>query len=204
MCWSGPEGEPGEPGITPELVRKERKDKIKKINISMKTTVNFCGNCPFSYADYDDCAIGYSTVHVCTLAQFLKLKDYFILVSDGDEALKTPIWCPLKTEEFTFNFKEFSAERKQEIDSISKEIDVLQDYFDKNVDNDDLDESELDKKSNKLQALYTKLGELQKNEEEPYDFKVELNNSIDEIKAQLSTLEDFGTKLQESLGKLGE
>ena len=99
----------------------------------MKKTVNFCGNCPFSYADYDDWAIGSSTANICTLAQFLKLKDYFISVDNGDEELKTPNWCPLKTDEFTFNFKEFSAERKQEIDSTWKEIDELHSYFDKNV-----------------------------------------------------------------------
>jgi len=34
MCWSGPEGTSGEPGITPEMVRKERKDKINKIEMS--------------------------------------------------------------------------------------------------------------------------------------------------------------------------
>ena len=169
----------------------------------MKKTVNFCGNCPFSYADYDDFAIGYSTVHVCTLAQFLKLNEYFILVSDGTEEVKTPIWCPLKKEEFTFNFKEFSTERKQEIDSTFKEIEVLQDYFDKNEYNDDLDESEVDDQSNKIQALYTKFGELQSNEEETYDFKAELSKSIDELKEQLSTLEEVGNKLQESINNLG-
>ena len=34
MCWSGPEGTSGEPGITPEMVRKERKEKINKIEMS--------------------------------------------------------------------------------------------------------------------------------------------------------------------------
>ncbi len=169
----------------------------------MKKTVNFCGNCPFSYADYDDWAIGASTCNICTLAQFLKLKDYFISVDNGDEELKTPDWCPLKTDEFTFNFKEFSTERKKELDSTWKEIEELHNYFDNNEDNDDLDESELDEQSNKIQALYTKFGELQSNEEETYDFQTELNKSIDEIKEQLSTLEDVGNKLQESINNLG-
>jgi hypothetical protein len=171
--------------------------------MKMKKTINFCGNCPFKYSDYDDWAVGYSTCTVCTLAQFLKLNEYLILVSNGDEEVKTPDWCPLKTDEYTFNFKEFSVERKQEIDSTWEEIEVLQDYFDNGYDLD-YDDPEVVEKNNKVQALYTKLGELQSNEEETYDFKAELNKSIDEIKEQLSTLEDVGNKLEESLKKLGE
>jgi hypothetical protein len=167
----------------------------------MKKIVNFCGNCPFSYSDYDDFAVGCSTLNVCTLAQFVKLKDYFISVDNGDEELKTPEWCPLKTDEFTFTFKEFSVERKQEIDSTCKEIEVLQDYFDNTYDVD-YDDPEVVEKNNKVQKLYTKLGELQSNEEQ--NDEDELSKSIDIIKEQLLSLENASIILQESLGKLGE
>ena len=169
----------------------------------MKKTINFCGNCPFKYSDYDDYALGYSTVTTCTLSKFLKLEDDCILVSDGDAELKTPIWCPLKTDEFTFDFKEFSTERKIEIDSTLKKIEVLQNYFDNTYDVD-YDNPDVIEKNTKLQTLYTTYNELQSNEDVEYDFQTELNKSIDEIKIQLSTLESVGNKLQESINNLGE
>jgi len=167
----------------------------------MKKTINFCGNCPFKYSDYDDFALGYSTVTTCTLARSLKLKDDCILVSDGDVELKTPEWCPLKTEEFTFCFKEFSADRKTEMNSTWKEIEILQDFFDNTYDIE-YDDPEIVEKNDKLQKLYTKFGELQSNEDE--DFQTELNKSIDEIKDQLYALEDVADKLQKSINNLGE
>ena len=173
----------------------------------MKKTINFCGNCPFSYSDYNDFAVGYSTVNVCTLAQFLKLKNYCISVNNGDEVLITPEWCPLKTEEFTFGFKEFSVERKQEINSTWKEIEMLENCFDNIDDYADYDAPENVENSIQLQNLYTKLGELQNNEESLFDnedFQNELSKNLDEIKKQLSTLEDVGNKLQESLNNIGE
>ena len=172
----------------------------------MKKTINFCGNCPFSYSDYDDYALGYSTITTCTLSRFLKLKDDCISLSDGDEELSTPNWCPLKTEEYTFNFKEFSTERNNEINATWKEIDVLQDYFEtKEYYHTDFKTPEYLEKDEELKNLYTKLGELQNNEEETFDekkFQEELNKGLDEIKEQLSSLEEFGNKLQDSLSKL--
>jgi len=169
----------------------------------MKKTINFCGNCPFKYSNYDDYALGYSTVTTCTLSKFLKLEDDCILVSDGEKELKTPNWCPLKTDEFTFDFKEFSTERKIEIDSTLKKIEVLQNYFDNTYDVD-YDNPDVIEKNTKLQTLYTTYNELQSNEDVEYDFQTELNKSIDEIKIQLSTLESVGNKLQESINNLGE
>lgn len=166
----------------------------------MKKIVNFCGNCPFRYSDYDDFAIGYSTATNCTLAMFLRQKDYCILMSDGDEEVKTPEWCPLKNEEFTFNFKEFSAERTQEIDSTFKEIEELNKYFD--TTEVDYYDPDFLRKDNKLQELYTRLGELQGNEES--NKEDDLSKSIDIIKEQLLELENASKVLQESLGKLGE
>ena len=171
----------------------------------MKKTINFCGNCPFSYADYDDWAVGYSTANVCTLAQFLKLNEYLILVSDGDEELKTPEWCPLKTEEFTFNFKEFSTKRKDEIDSTWKEIEELNNLY---VNEDeDYDSPKVIERDNRLGELYDKFGKLQSNEEETFDqeeFQNDLSKQIDAIKEHLSTLEDVSNKLQQSLDNFGE
>ena len=174
----------------------------------MKKTINFCGNCPFSYSDYDDFAVGYSTMNICTLSKFLKLKEDCISMSDGhncDEESKTPNWCPLKTEEFTFEFKEFSSKRKDEIDSTWKEIEVLRDLSDKY--DGDYDEPNFIEQENKLQGLYTKFGNLQNNEDEILDdgeFNNELIKQIDCIKEQMFELNEVTNKLQETLNNLDE
>jgi polyhydroxyalkanoate synthesis regulator phasin len=168
----------------------------------MKKTINYCGNCPFSYSDYDDFAIGYSTADICTLSRFLKLKDDCILVSNGDEELKTPNWCPLKTEEFTFGYKEFSTKRQQEIESTKEELEILQNCVEKYEDYDNPIAIEM---SNNIQNLYNRLGELQSNENEEDSenyFQTELNENINEIKDQLFKLENAGNKLQDFFNNL--
>ena len=39
----------------------------------MKKVINFCGNCPFLYSDFNPDSAGYSTIDICQLNVFLKL-----------------------------------------------------------------------------------------------------------------------------------
>jgi hypothetical protein len=76
----------------------------------MKKVVNYCGNCPFLYEEndiYDE-----SVKHICVLSKNLDLYFYCIdTVECVFDEKSTPVWCPLKKEEYTFTFKEFSNER---------------------------------------------------------------------------------------------
>lgn len=68
-----------------------------------------CFECPFRYSDYDDFAIGDDTIEVCTLAQHLRLKQYFIdsydtKANQSYKKLKTPIWCPVKEKPLLLKF----------------------------------------------------------------------------------------------------
>ena len=175
----------------------------------MKKTVNYCGNCPFLYSDYDDFAVGYSTVDVCNLSRFLKLEKDCISVYDGfenDEKIETPEWCPLKTESFSFEFKEFSKERLQAIESAKKEIEEYDKFFNMREDEIDYDDPEVIEKTENITKLYTTLNDLYQSEEtfNDEDFQNDLNVEIEKIKEQLKNLEDVGSKLQETFNNIGK
>ena len=162
--------------------------------------VNFCGNCPFLYSDYNPDSAGYSTIDICQLASFLKKKLYNISVHDEcgrDSNSKTPDWCPLKVEDFSFTFKEFSSKRKQEIKVVSDEIDELEDFFDGNYCDSSYENTTYDAKANRLQELYTKLQELNKSEENVEFFNDEFKQKVEEFKEQIASLEIEGNKLQD-------
>jgi len=162
----------------------------------MKTTVNFCGNCPFFCSEYDDFSIHDSITTKCNLSAFLKNDEYFI--SDTDK--QNPDWCPLKKEEFVFDFRNFSSERLQEIDLIKIEADELEEYFDKNeYYHTDFKDSEFKKSEERLLYLYNKLNELYSNEDVPL---IDILN-IDKIKDQISYLDEISIKLEETIKKLG-
>jgi len=174
----------------------------------MKTIVNFCGNCPFYVTNYDDFAVGKSTWYTCNLSQYLKEKEYFLPDEDtvNFDNLSSPDWCPLKKEEYSFEFKKFSTQRVQEIDKNDEEIKQLSDFFEMREDEADYDDPEFIKKSEQLTKLYYKSEELHNNEDLGFysdDFQEDLNQKIEEIKEQLSALENAGSKLQETFSKLG-
>ena len=62
-----------------------------------------CSNCPFSYDEYDDFAIGNNTIEICTLSSFYHLDDSIIDIydmHDDEKITDTPKWCPLKKDSF--------------------------------------------------------------------------------------------------------
>ena len=179
----------------------------------MKKIVSFCGNCPFLYSDFDpDCA-GHSTIDICQLARFLNLSPDHISVHDEcgrDPNAKTPDWCPLKKEQLTIEFREFSDETKQEIEKVKTEIAELEAFFDDNVD---YNSPIYITKTEQLQQAYNKLIELESNIEDKsnvdlssfgQEFNESINNQIDEIKSKLSYLDTAGNKLQEILTNIGK
>lgn len=130
----------------------------------MNIKVNFCGNCPFLYSDFNPDSSGYSTIDICLLARFLRQIPDYISVHDNcgsNPNAKTPGWCPLNKANFEIEFQEFSIERKQEIQKISNEIDELEDFMN---NFDSYEEPDYIAKSEQLQNAYTKLQELQSNE----------------------------------------
>lgn len=161
----------------------------------MKKTINFCGNCPFVYSHYDDFAVGDSTLDICTLARFLNLKEDIISVHNemgyGGNS-DTPDWCPLKKEDFTFTFNNFSSERQKEIESVSFELTELMKIEEKLEEDDE----EL---YAKIQDLNNKLCNLYENEEKEESLE-ELN---EEIQKQLNTLAQETIKLQDTFKNLG-
>ena len=170
----------------------------------MKKTVNFCGNCPFLYSDYDDFAVGCSTVDICNLARFLKKSEDCISVHDGydnDTESSTPEWCPLKEEEFIFYFKDFSSELLNEISSTKSDIKKLEEFFDMREDEVDYDDPIIEEKSEKIKELYNKLDELYNNEDS--NFEEDLTEQLDKFKEQLLSLEDLGIKLTDTFNNLG-
>lgn len=169
----------------------------------MKQTVNFCGNCPFLSSEYDDFAVGHSTVDKCLLAQHLGQDDYFVSIHDNfgqDFEASTPVWCPLKKEEFSFDFKEFSDERKQNLESTKNEILELENFFDMREDEVDYDDPEIIEKTDNIRKLYSKLNELYSNEELSEDdvLKNEINDGIEKINEQLTLLKEISSKFSET------
>jgi hypothetical protein len=72
--------------------------------------VTGCVDCPFHYTNYDDFAVGNDTLEICLLKQRMDTEnkvnaDYFIDCWDTkhseDIVLKTPEWCPIKSEGVT-------------------------------------------------------------------------------------------------------
>ena len=167
----------------------------------MKKTVNFCGNCPFFVTSYDDFAIGESFTYSCNLSEFKKNEEYFL-----DSNHDTPDWCPLKEEEVTFNFREFSPERLEEINKIDAQIIEIDKYFGIHDWEDHHEDEEFIKNSDKLRDLYNRLSELQDNEEIPYyqEFQEDLKKALDGIKEQLSVLEQGGINLKDAFSNLGK
>jgi hypothetical protein len=174
----------------------------------MKTIVNFCGNCPFLYSNYDDYSTGFSTIDECNLARFLQLETYTISIHNNmgyDENAKTPEWCPLKKEACTFSFQEFAPEKAVEIESIKKEIEKLNEFFD-TLTGENYSIEIVGEKTDELRDLYEKLSELQSNQETVNsEFGTEeFQSQIDEVKEKLSILEDAGNKLQALINNLEE
>lgn len=170
----------------------------------MKKTVNFCGNCPFLYSDYDDFAVGSSTIDICNLARFLKKPNDCVSVHDDygyDTESTTPEWCPLKDEEFVFDFKEFSTERLQEISNIKSDITKIEEFFDMREDEVDYDDPIVVEKNKEISELYYKLDELYNNEDSTEE--EDLNEQLDKIKEQILSLEEVGNKLKNTFNNLG-
>lgn len=166
----------------------------------MKKTVNGCINCPFYHTEYDDYSMGEPETNICVLSQYLKLDNYFI---ELDENEYSPEWCPIKNEEYTIKFKEFSDKRKNDIIDINKKISEHNYQFDENSDNDDFDYVANNIES---QELYKKFDELITSDDlETYndDIKDEFKDSIEQVKKQLTNLEELETKLNNELNKLG-
>ncbi len=69
----------------------------------------------------------------------------------------TPEWCPLKKEEFSFDFKEFSNERLQNIEMTKKEISELDNFFEMNENEVDYDDPIIMEKTDNLRKLYSKV-----------------------------------------------
>jgi len=165
----------------------------------MKKIVNGCVNCPFYHTEYDDYSMGEPEKNICVLSQYLKLDNYFI---ELDENEYSPEWCPIKNEEYTLKFKEFSDKIKSDISTINKKIYEHEYQYDKNSDNDDFDYV-----ANNIEhkELYKKLDELMMNDElesNDDDIKEDFNNSIDQVKNQLTNLEKLGNKLNDELNNL--
>lgn len=82
---------------------------IEKNMKSVEIVVEGCWNCPFAYYEYDDFAVGVSTIDKCNLAFFLNLQDYFISVHNNiglDPSIKEPpSWCPIKNKSHNISLK---------------------------------------------------------------------------------------------------
>lgn len=159
----------------------------------MKKIVNFCGNCPFFYGELGELN---ENRYVCVLSANLNLNfSYLNTINDEIDETTTPDWCPLKKEEYTFSFINFSDKRLEEIHNVRKQINEYSELDDEQND-----------KSDKIDELTSKLLELQKNEEVDNipneNIELEINKSIEEIKNQMTYIEDVSNKLQQMLNNL--
>lgn len=83
-------------------------------------TVKNCNDCPFSYREYDDYAVGEDTIEICLLAIHHNQKDYIIDVynqfekNDCDceevcsciqDIIETPGWCHLKQNNYNIKYE---------------------------------------------------------------------------------------------------
>lgn len=126
----------------------------------MKTIkVKWCGGCPFINSDYDDYAVGHSTIDSCNLMDFFGMKSN-ISVHDNigtDPDIKTPNNCPLKSENFSIIFEPFTPEEQNEISLLKEQIKVLEEECCELFE----DNPEYLKKNDELMELYKKLNKLQ-------------------------------------------
>ena len=151
----------------------------------MRTTVNYCGNCPFILSKKGN-------IFGCILASFLQLEDSEI-IEDFIEELSAPDWCPLK-EEYSFSLIQFSTERRNEINRVKNEIEDLKILM------KSTDDSIVAQSSYKLQIAYSELDSLMENEE---NLDLYVAKSVEEIKEQLTKLEEAGKNMQIFINKLG-
>ena len=168
----------------------------------MEKKINFCGNCPFFVIQFDNFE---SVTNTCNLARFQKKEDYSL---DFEAYLETPEWCPLKKEEYLLKFKKFSPERINEINSVKAEIEELEAYFSEReyYHTDTIKNEEYVEKDRRLIELYSKLDKLHENEELSFyqeDFQNDILQKVNEIRDQLSDLENAGAALQEAFSKIG-
>lgn len=169
----------------------------------MEKIINYCGNCPFFVSEYDDFAIGHSTIDTCKLSKYLNNEEYIISTHDGmhGDVSNTPDWCPLKVDYYSFSFKEFSKKRKEEIDNVTKEIIELSKLID---ENEDYESDEFIKTNNRLTELYNMLSMLYNNEEfSEEDFTKEITDKVEDIKKYLEQLEENTLKITEKFKNLG-
>lgn len=167
----------------------------------MKKTVNFCGNCPFMYSEYDDFSDNFTDI--CTLSKFLNKKEYIISQSDGVDVHyenEPPKWCPLKEEKVELDFKPFSENRQKEINELKEKIITLSNDIDSD-DEIDID----DERYSKLEKLNSELDLLFKNEDiDIDDFANELKNSVNQINEQIEELVKASEKLSDTFNDLGD
>jgi hypothetical protein len=164
----------------------------------MKKTINFCGNCPFLHTNYYFQNYDKPS-YDCSLLMFLQVEFEEQILDPYDE-FNVIESCPLKTEEFNFNFNSFSNDRLDDINNVKNQIIEIEKFFNENdydADNDDHVKLNI-----KLSTLYDKLDELHNNEEKTFDFQKDLNANINKIKEQLELLSDVGNKINQTINDL--
>lgn len=94
-------------------------DYIEKITTMKSITVNFCGNCPFLWSEYDDYSLHDCTTNICTLSRYLNNQEFVISTSNDMEPeldLLPVSWCPIRSEGGVMvDFKPFSMEEVNEM-----------------------------------------------------------------------------------------
>lgn len=131
--------------------------------------VNGCGNCPFLHSEYDDFAMGHSSIDNCGLALFNCMQngynihtEYTISVHDemgSNPENVTPDWCPLKKVPIQIQFEDYDLDRQNEISFVKKEIIEWEKMYDMVEEHPLMSQSA----DIKLKELYAKLQELTKN-----------------------------------------
>lgn len=112
--------------------------------------VSWCGDCPFMNSDYDDFAVGFSTVDSCNLQEFLNTGSSILSIHDNighnNSNINPPEWCPLKLNDFSFHFEPFTKDKQNQVTILKEKI--------KNIENkEDLNDLDYDN----LNSLYEDL-----------------------------------------------
>ena len=92
--------------------------------VDIKYTVSGCGDCLFRYTEWDDYATYHDTTEICILnhnhwithPESRQNFEYIITSYDGgaeEIEIKTPMWCPLKTNSVSIKFKEDGKTNKE-------------------------------------------------------------------------------------------
>ena len=176
----------------------------------MKKIVNCCSNCPFYHIEYDYESVGKNEFDMCILSQYMNPNNIYYVDLDENPIFHTPEWCPIKNEEYNISFKEFSDKRKNEIIEINKKIAEqfeIYEHYEEDIEDVQNITFDYDSHNKKTNELYNELNKLMNSDDySTYDenIKVELNDSIDQIKKQLITLENLGNKLNDELNNLGK